>query len=122
MNRNIMNRVTDKKYRASFKQMHLHQCWITGQYFTEYASDSVTGCHITIGRYGKNIKDDSLIIPLVQRLHTQLDKNQEEFLKKYFYRFPLERRDRAIDKVGEEDAIEIVKQMARDYYHDYKAR
>ena len=82
--------------------MHLHTCWITGQEFTEFSSYSITGCHITFDRYGLNIKDDKLIIPIRQDLHMIMDRGQEEFLIKHFKDFPEELRDRAIDKLNEE--------------------
>ena len=109
----------DKKYRASFGKMHTHECWVTKQQFTEFSSWGITGCHISIGRYGKNIKDDTLIIPLRQDLHLEFDKNQIKFISKYFNMFPEERKDKAQDKVGY-DEIEVVKQMARNYYREWK--
>ena len=81
----------DKKYRASFGKMHTHECWVTKQQF----------------------------IPLRQDLHLEFDKNQIRFISKYFNMFPEERKDKAQDKVGY-DEIEIVKQMARDYYREWK--
>jgi len=118
--------ICDKKYRNSFKKMHNHTCWITRQEFTEYGSDSVTGCHITIGRHGLNIKDDKLIIPLIQSLHTKFDQGQEQFLIKHFKDFPQERRDRAIDALMMKDSydgrysiVDVVKQMAREYYDEW---
>ena len=114
--------IKDKKYRASFKQMHLHKCWLTNCYFTEFGSHSITGCHITLGRYARGMKpSDDLIIPLRQDMHLQMDVNQKEFLELNCENFPPILRDLAIDKVGEDDAIEIVKQMARNYYQEWKA-
>lgn len=96
---------------------------ITGDEWQEYSSLGVDGAHITIGRYGRNIKDDSLILPLRHDLHLEFDKNQEQFIIKYFDRFPEDLISAAMDKVekvnGRYDLIGVVKQLARDYYKNY---
>lgn len=116
--------VHDRKYRDSFKKMHAHTCLLTGSTWTEYSAHSITGCHITIGRYGWNIKDDSLILPIRQDLHMEMDRGQSEFLIKHFDDFPMDLIARASDKVklldGKMDLIGIVKQLARDYYDEWK--
>ena len=118
--------VHDKKYRDSFKKMRAHKCFLTGHEWQEFDSVGVTGCHITVGRNGWNIKDDSLILPLRQDLHMEMDRNQPEFLIRRFDDFPQDRLDAARDKVkkidGRIELIEIIKQMARDYYEEFNTR
>lgn len=115
--------IYDKKYRNSFKKMRAHKCLLTGHEWQEFDSVGVTGCHITVGRYGRGIKDDSLILPLRQDLHTEMDKNQPEFLIRNFENFPMDLIARAADKVdlvdGKMDLIGVIKQMARDYHEEY---
>ncbi len=121
-----MKLVQDKKWRASFKKMHTHMCWVTGQQFTEYCTQGVTGAHITIGKYGTGIKDDQYIFPLRQDLHMIMDRGQEQFLIKHFDDMPQHRRDQAIDKIMERDnydgrysIVDVVKEMAKGYYQDW---
>jgi len=116
--------VKDKKWRASFKKMHTHICWVTGQEFVEFGSHSITGAHITIGRYGLGMKDDRYIIPLRQDLHMEMDRGQVEFLIKYFEVFPYELKERAIEQVikdGKYEITQVVKRMAVDYYENWLA-
>lgn len=118
--------VDDSKYRKSFTKYRAHTCLLTGHVWQEFDTVGVTGCHITVERYGGNIKDDSLILPLRQDLHTEMDKRQPEFLIKHFDDFPMDLIARASDKVklldGKMDLIGIVKQMARDYYQEWQRK
>lgn len=129
------NITKDQKWRDSFKKMHTHICWITRQQFTEYSTQGITGAHITIGRHGRNIKDDSLIVPLRQDLHLAFDRNQPQFIAKYWEHFPHDRRDAAIEKLRNDtqerlngiatidkawlSQTEIFKEMARMYYREW---
>lgn len=111
----------DKKYRNSFKIEGKHKCWITG-------ADMPDAAHIRQGCYSIGMKpDDNLIIPLAHYLHLEQHAiGEEQFLIKYFKKFPQERRDRAIDVLMEKDnydgrysGVEVIKQCAIAYYEEF---
>lgn len=116
--------IYDKKYRNSFKKHRAHKCVLTGHEWQEFDSVGVTACHITVGRHGWNIKDDSLILPLRQDLHMEMDKNQLQFWIKHFEEIPECARITAIESLAEKgegfDLMEAVKQVARNYYYGWK--
>jgi len=127
--------VHDKKFRKSFAVMGRHKCFITGLLFTEHATESVDGAHITIGRYGKNIKHDDLIMPLRHSLHLEFDRDQPAFINKYWHMFPYNLRFEAeqtiIDNGKPNDdpingdsytdyRVKVIKEMAREYYKRWK--
>lgn len=111
----------DKKYKDSFKVEGNHVCLLTG-------AESPDGAHIRQGCFSTGMKpDDNLIIPLAHHLHAALHNTGEtEFLIKHFQDFPAYRIDAAIAKVGKidgrADVIGVIKQIARDYYQEWKLR
>lgn len=115
--------LVDKKYRVSFGKFHEHRCLLTGAEFTEFGSESIDGAHITIGRYGHSMKpSDDLILPLRHSLHLQFDKNQEQFINVHFDKFGVMRLFKAAWVLGTKDKVEIVKEIARQYYQAWKAK
>ena len=118
----------DQKYRDSFKKHRAHKCILTGQEWTEYSSECVVACHITIGRHGLGMKDDHYILPLINRLHAEFDKNQEKFIEKHFDEFPYWMRREARNKLIFSGSgsislsnVKIVKQIAKGYYQNWLA-
>lgn len=113
----------DEKYRASFGKFHEHKCLLTGVEFTEFGSESIDGAHITIGRYGRGMKtSDDLILPLRHSLHLLFDKNQKAFIETNFEKFGPARLFLATGRVGIDDKVEVIKEIARQYYKTWKAK
>lgn len=106
--------IEDKKYRDSFKTLHNHHCVIMDIQSTEYGV-SVVGCHISFANYARGKKaSDDLIIPLVDVLHKEMDKNQPDFWREHG-----EYLD--IDPTGldDHDLMDKVKDWARQYYQNW---
>lgn len=115
--------IYDKAYRASFGKFHAHICLLTGVEFAEFSSEGVDGAHITIGRYGRSMKpSDDLILPLRHSLHLMFDRNQRKFVEDHFYEFDVVRITGGEIIVDLDDKIEIIKEIARQYYQAWKAR
>ena len=114
------NPLRDKKYRDSFKKTGEHICLISGSIFPDAA-------HIRHGFFATGMKpDDSLIMPLRHDLHMeQHDIGEVQFYIKYFNQIPEHMRLRAFQEVkttpdNRRDIMEIIKQIARNYYKEWK--
>ena len=111
----------DKKYRNSFRSGLQHKCILSDAPMPDAA-------HIRHGVFATGMKPgDDLIMPLRHDLHMeQHEIGEVQFWIKYFDRIPEHMRLRVIQEVakpGERtDIMEIVKQIARDYYEEWKTR
>jgi len=119
----ILKTFRDPKYIASFKVPGEHHCLLTG-------ADMPDGAHIRYGFHGMGIKPgDNLIIPLAHSLHAEQHQTGEvEFWRENWWE--LLYLGRGIDFVElwedaeqiDNDIMDYVKHVARDYYAEWKER
>jgi len=110
----------DPKYHASFKVEGEHVCIISGTLLPDFA-------HIRHGFFATGMKpDDNLVMPLRHDLHLEQGKSEIQFWIKYFDKIPEHMRLRAIQEMAKPDEktdiMEIIKQIARNYYQSWKTR
>lgn len=110
----------DKKYIKSFTIEGEHHCILTGAVFPD-------GAHIRHGFFATGMKpDDNLIMPLRHDLHLEQGKNEFVFWTKYFHDIPEYMRLNALQEVIKPNVkleiMDVVKQIARNYYKEYNSR
>ena len=107
----------DSKYMKSFKRKYEHRCLITGAEHPDPA-------HIRHGFLGAGMKpDDYYIIPLKHDLHQRQHQVGEiSFWQYYYEKLPYAMRKKAEEENPDAETIDLVKAIAKDYYHTHKAR